>query len=300
MRLITLIQFVLAHPLNRGHRFGAMARLLRWQFLTRVSHDFSFVVPFTDQTVLRMGRGMTGATGNLYCGLHEFTEMAFVLHLLRSEDHFADIGANIGSYTVLASGHVGARSTAIEPIPGTFEALRINVALNGIQDIVQLHNLGVGSEDSTIRFSTGLGTTNHALAPGESKENSVGVEVRKMDDIFSDDPPVCIKIDVEGYETPAIEGALKLLRSADVKAVLMECGEGRRYGFDDAALHDRMIGLEFQPHSYEPFSRVLTPLENTSCSSGNVLYLRDLKWVQGRLSSAGAIGLPWRAISRRR
>ena len=30
--------------------------------------------------------GMTGATGNIYCGLHEFADMGFVLHLLRPGD----------------------------------------------------------------------------------------------------------------------------------------------------------------------------------------------------------------------
>jgi hypothetical protein len=37
------------------------------------------------------------ATGNLYVGLHEFEEMAFLLHFLRRGDLFADVGANVGS-----------------------------------------------------------------------------------------------------------------------------------------------------------------------------------------------------------
>jgi thymidylate synthase len=63
---------------------------------------------------------MTGATGNIYAGLHEFEDMAFLLHLLRSEDMFADVGSNIGSYTILASGVVGAKSVAFEPVPSTY------------------------------------------------------------------------------------------------------------------------------------------------------------------------------------
>jgi hypothetical protein len=43
---------------------------------------------------------MTGATGNVYYGLHEFQDMAFVTHYLREGYLFADIGANIGSYSV--------------------------------------------------------------------------------------------------------------------------------------------------------------------------------------------------------
>jgi hypothetical protein len=34
--------------------------------------------------------GLTGATGNIYCGLHEFEDMAFLLHFLRPRDLSAD------------------------------------------------------------------------------------------------------------------------------------------------------------------------------------------------------------------
>jgi hypothetical protein len=35
-----------------------------------------------------------GVTGNIYCDLHKFPDMAFLLHVLREEDLFVDIGAN--------------------------------------------------------------------------------------------------------------------------------------------------------------------------------------------------------------
>jgi hypothetical protein len=36
-------------------------------------------------------------TGNIYCGLHEFADMGFVLHFLRPGDLFVDVGANIAA-----------------------------------------------------------------------------------------------------------------------------------------------------------------------------------------------------------
>ena len=50
---------------------------------------------------------MIGATGNLFCGLHEIEDMGFVLHFLRSDDIFLDVGVNVGTYTVLAAGVAG-------------------------------------------------------------------------------------------------------------------------------------------------------------------------------------------------
>ena len=72
---------------------------------------------------------MTGITGNWYCGLHEFHEMAFVLHFLRKNDTFIDVGANVGSYTILAA-VTGSNVISIEPIPSTFNYLKNNVSIN--------------------------------------------------------------------------------------------------------------------------------------------------------------------------
>jgi predicted RNA methylase len=77
---------------------------------------------------------MTGATGNIYAGLHDFHEMALLLHFLRPCDVFVDIGANVGAYSVLASGVVGAKTFAFEPVPQTFACLRDNVRMNDLQD----------------------------------------------------------------------------------------------------------------------------------------------------------------------
>ena len=65
-------------------------------------------------------RRMTGITGNIYAGLHEFADMAFVLHFLRGRRPVRRCGrANVGSYTILVSGVVGCRTIAFEPDPIT-------------------------------------------------------------------------------------------------------------------------------------------------------------------------------------
>ena len=99
-----LLRYVWNHPLNvRGGRLAAIGRVFRWQLASRLLPG-PIALPYVGDTWLFATRGMTGATGNWYCGLHEVAEMAFVLHLLRPDDHFVDVGANVGSYTILAGG----------------------------------------------------------------------------------------------------------------------------------------------------------------------------------------------------
>jgi Met-10+ like-protein len=98
---------------------------------------------------------MHGATGNIYCGLHEFAEMAFTLHLLRPGDLFADIGANVGSYTVLAAGVCGARVVAVEPGPAAGAALAKNIALNRLGDRVSVAAVALGTPLESWRSARG-------------------------------------------------------------------------------------------------------------------------------------------------
>ena len=103
MNIIGLFRFIVGHPLNRGARSAAIARFATWQVGSRLLRK-PVAMPFVNDTSLIMEIGMTGATGNWYCGLLEIVEMGFVLHAMRPDDLLADVGANVGSYSVAGTG----------------------------------------------------------------------------------------------------------------------------------------------------------------------------------------------------
>lgn len=199
-----LLGYVWRHPMNADGRMAALWRLVRWQIASRLVPG-PIALPFAQGTFLLSERGMTGATGNWYCGLHEVAEMGFVLHLLRPGEHFLDIGANVGSYTVLAGGAVGARVTAVEPVPATFERLRRNVALNGMGEWTRCCQVGLSEQAGTLRFSRDLDTVNHVLTDTEDLP-AIEVPVQPLDDLVGQDIPVLIKMDVEGHERAVLRG----------------------------------------------------------------------------------------------
>lgn len=250
--IINNLSFIFNHPLNRDCKFSAFKRFLGWHIGSRaVTGDV--LVPFVDQTCLRIRCGMTGATGNIYVGLHEFEDMAFLLHLLRADDLFVDVGANIGSYTILAGGAVGAKCIAIEPIKKTFELLSDNVKVNRLSENVYLLNSGVGKAKGVLRFTTGLDTMNHVLSDNEQNSNTIEVPVCTLNDLLDNQQPVLLKIDVEGFETNVIDGADKVLSNSSLLAVIMELnGSGARYGFNEEALHNKMLAFGLVPYTYSP------------------------------------------------
>jgi len=142
-------------------------RYFQWQIRSRLQQDV--VVDWIEGTKLVVRNGMTGATGNIYCGLHEYARMSFVLHLLRHGDLFVDVGANIGSYTILASGVCGARTVAIEPDPDTIRHLERNIVENDLGKITVLRQTAVGESSGSISFTVGKDTTNQVARAGIGK-----------------------------------------------------------------------------------------------------------------------------------
>jgi FkbM family methyltransferase len=230
---------------------------------------------------------MTGATGNIYTGLLEFEDMGFLLHVLRPGDVFADVGANVGVYTILAAKNAGAKVIAIEPIPSTFQKLRRNVAGNKIVDQVELKCYGVGEKAETLRFTEAMDTVNHVVGIGEAVDGQViEVPVRTIDELLDGSQPAIFKIDVEGFEWPALQGARQLLASPILKGLIIELnGSGSLYGFTDEQIHQLLQSFGFSPYTYDPFSRALRQL-STFGTVNNTIYVKDAEWVTNRVQTA--------------
>jgi hypothetical protein len=145
MSLQSTLKFITTHPLVKRNKINAIGRFIKWQIRYRLSNK-PYPFQFIDKTFLVIEKGMTGATGNLYTGLHEFSDMGFVLHFLRESDQFIDIGANVGSYTILEAGVKKAKTLTVEPSKNNFQKLLRNLDFNNLHDLVTAHNIGLGSE----------------------------------------------------------------------------------------------------------------------------------------------------------
>lgn len=254
---------------------------MKWQLFSRLS-SYPIVFDFAEKSKLIVWRGLHGATGNLYCGLHEFEDMVFLLHFLRENDLFVDIGANIGSYTILGANETGAETIAFEPVPKTFDILKMNIALNGLEN-VRAFNVGLGGKKEISKFTKSLDTINHVAL--EFETDALEVQMDKFDNLIDINKTTLIKIDVEGFEAEVLKGMDGALKNSNLKGIIIEMnGSGKRYGFDEAMIHEKLIYEGFSPCFYSPLERRLT--NNKNYSSGNVLYLRDICFIEERIASA--------------
>jgi FkbM family methyltransferase len=283
MKLFLLFKFLLNHPLNKNQKLKAIIRFVKWQIISSFLKN-PIAYPFTEKTKILVKKSMKGATGNMYCGLHEFYDMSFLLHFLRSEDTFIDIGANIGSYTILASGHVGAKTISFEPIPTTYKTLLDNLVLNRITEKVIPFNMALGSKTESLIFTSNLDTTNHVVE--ENLDSNIIIKSEKLDNIIEYNEKVkLIKIDVEGFEKQVLLGALKTLNNSHLCAIIIETNNaGQKYGNYINEIDYILSECKFSPFSYDPLNRELTKIK--SGLNKNTIYIKDETTVIKRVKEA--------------
>jgi FkbM family methyltransferase len=289
MALLDTLRFIVSHPLGRRMRWRALARFARWQIASRLLPGGA-VVDFVGDTRLLVSPSMTGATGNVYVGLHDFEEMGFLLHLLRSGDLFVDVGANVGSYTVLAAGVRGARVRCYEPVTAAFDRLLDNIALNRIGERVVARKAVAGASPGSVAMRCDLDTVNYVIpSPTEGGVAAETVPQVRLDDEL-EEAPVLVKIDVEGFESQVLQGMPRLLASDGLLAVIMELNaSGMRYGTPDRVLRQTMKEAGFLECSYDPLHRVLSDREEGFDRPGNSVFVRRRDTVEARLASAPQI-----------
>ena len=278
--ILRILGFIWNHPLNRGAKFAGVLRFLRFQIATRV-FNYESIVPWVNDTKFIVSRGQSGISGNLYCGLMEPNDMCFLMHYLNQSDQFYDIGANVGAYTLLASGVRKCRSYAFEPVPRTYHKLTEQVRLNDLGQLVTTLNCGVADKPGELSFTTELDCQNR-VSRAQTSDSQL-VPVVTLDSLEVEARSSVVKIDVEGYEWFVLQGGEQFFARSTVGVVIIELnGSGAEFGVQDSAIHDCLARLGFFPVSYDPFSRAVTLLEEHN-TSGNTIYVKDFDQVQSKV-----------------
>jgi FkbM family methyltransferase len=284
-RFANRIRILFLHPLARRSPVLTVIRWMRWNMLVlRGSGSLAF--PFVGRTKIRVTTRNIEARAHICLGLAEFEDMGFVLHAVRPGDLFVDVGAYVGGYTLLASGACGAYVIAIEPDPQNRDDLSANVALNGLETMVDVRPVALGADAEMVRMSAG-GSISHVLV-GEADPGAFAVEMDTLDAVVGERTPTFLKIDVEGFERRVLAGGSRTLASTTLLAVLIELNSsGLSYGDADESVHDEMLRYGFHSFRYEPWTRSLVSLnDQINRAAGNTLYIRDLAAIERRVKES--------------
>jgi FkbM family methyltransferase len=164
------------------------------------------------QGPLRGARWIAGsATHGCWLGTYERTKQSALVGLLRPGQTFLDVGANVGFYTLLGSRLVGpeGRVVSLEPLPANLGSLRDHVRMNSASN-VEVIAAAAGRAGGRLRFAPAASRSMGRL----DESGGLEVDVVSLDELVSAGrlpPPHVIKMDIEGGEVAALEGASELL-----------------------------------------------------------------------------------------
>lgn len=274
------------NPLTQRNAFLALSKYLYSNTLLYVfNREFEFT--FLNDIKVRATKG-DGIMGNYHSVLQEPVDSVFLLHFLRDEDTFVDIGANVGHYSLLAGVKTNAKIISIEPIPKTFRRFYQNLEINQLTEKVKSLNIGLSDKKGELHFSNEAFTTNKVVKDG----NGIKVPVDTLDAVCEKEQVNLMKIDVEGFEWFVLQGAASVLNSESLKVIIIELnGAGKNFGIEDDQIVAFLNALGYQQFEYNIFSRELTPILSKNNKQFNTLFIKDLNFVKNRLVSAKEVNV---------
>ncbi len=138
-------------------------------------------------------------------------ELEILRSAVRSNFHFVDLGANVGTYSIFVGTLAGpdARILAVEPQTRLLRRLRENIALNNLN--IAVAPVAVGDRDGTIEFavdSTNLGFTSiNTDRRGRGERSIIRMPMRKLLGLINEhgfERIDALKADIEGAEDLAL------------------------------------------------------------------------------------------------
>lgn len=171
----------------------------------------------------------------------------------------ADVGANVGMYSLWAAKTREARVIAFEPEAQNFALLNRNIFLNQVPHLVRAYCVALSDRAGLGKLHLSrfmAGGSSHSLnervdpfhRPAQPAFTQ-GSVAATLDDLVRDGSvpaPAHIKIDVDGFEPKVVQGALGTIRSGAVRSLLIEVNQNLP---DHMAMVAGLVALGF---SYDP------------------------------------------------
>lgn len=147
--------------------------------------------------------------------------------LLKPYSIFIDVGAHIGLHTIAAASAMQGKGSifAFEPCVLNKQLLEKNIRINGYADVVRIYPQAAFNKNGNHTLFLGRVSGHHSLFNMPDAVSSTQVSTVTIDSVVDSALAVdLIKIDVEGAELQALEGARATIQRNKEIALIVEYG----------------------------------------------------------------------------
>lgn len=261
-----------SHPLTKNNVSGALFRYIKFNIIQNLNSK-PRIYNWINNLKFYAQKGDAGIVANIYFKLFDYEDSVFLLHHLKQNDLFVDVGANVGHYTMLAAGICGAEVIAFEPIPSTFLKLKKNLELNNLTQKVTAYNIGIGEEDAILNFTKNNDVMNSVAL--EHETDVVKVHVKKIDDLLKDTIPTLLKIDVEGYEYFVLKGGSNILMNEKLKYIIIELNSSTlKFGHTNQEIYEFLLSFNFIAVKYDMVNKKTVEIESFNKHKFNTIFIK--------------------------
>ncbi len=201
----------------------------------------------------------------------------------------ADVGANVGMYTIWAAKTRGVSVFAFEPESQNYGLLNMNIYLNGLSDQVSAYCMAIADKAGFDSFYLGRfepGGSCHTFgAPLDPNLQPMTPRFRQgcfaapLDELIEAGvlmPPNHVKIDVDGLEHAVVAGMARTLASPELKSVLIEIN-GRLDEHQAILTHMEELGF----HIDDRQRAASLQTEGYFAGAGNIVFWKDAAAASG-------------------
>ena len=303
-RIFYIFNSSITHPLIKGSKilyfFNFLFKFVKLHIKRNFLKKKDLVIPWINDAKFILYKSDVPLLYNVYWGVSEYPDMIFLAHCLRENNIFIDCGANVGTYSIIASKVAGANSITFEPNPNTIIKLNRNIELNNLEKKIDVRKIALSDKIGNLYFSN-YGDTDDVLNRVSLNQSSSSANIliksSTLDDEINIKEDFILKMDVEGYESKLIKGAKKLLANENLLALIVEINQMiDDYGEENREdLHNIILSYGLTPINYDPFNRIvsrkikdLTNLNKIN-NSPNIIYIKNFEKVNNLIKDAKKI-----------
>ncbi len=202
-----------------------------------------------------------------WLGTHEPETQEALGQLVKPGMTVYDCGANVGYFTAMCArlATPGGRVYAFEPSPRSVACLSQVAELNGFKGI-EIVPRAIWRETAVLEFASGADgsalVSDHVaeVLPRRETERTIRIPAVSLDDfVFALGHPVpdVVKLDIEGSETAALQGARRLLRERRPALLIEVHGQAGRGAWEilqETGYRCRDIASGAEPRTAEEFA----------------------------------------------